>query len=205
MIKVAIIDDHLLFSQSLAAILQANYADITITMISDQPENLFSLPEQELPEVILLDVHLNTSLGYGFVEVISKKIPNARVILLSGNMTVYTIQKGLEAGVFGFLSKDTSHEEVWDAIQMVHNECQYVGKSVQKLFTQAIMNRESQLSHREIEIIKYLCKGLTHKEIGDNLFISHRTVEAHRNNILSKLNMESVAELVSFAVKNGII
>jgi DNA-binding NarL/FixJ family response regulator len=67
------------------------------------------------------------------------------------------------------------------------------------------MNRESQLSHREIEIIKYLCKGLTHKEIGDNLFISHRTVEAHRNNILSKLNMESVAELVSFAVKNGII
>lgn len=204
MIKVAIIDDHLLFSQSLAAILLANYPNIRVTLITDQPEKLYSLSEQENPDVILLDVHLQTSLGYDFAGELLIKMPSARIILLSGNLTAFTMQKGVELGVFGFLSKDTSHEEVWEAIQMVHADCQYVGKSVQKLFTQAMMNRDSQLSGREIEIVRLLCKGLTHKEIGEHLFISPRTVEAHRNNILAKLKMESIAELVAFAVKNGI-
>lgn len=87
---------------------------------------------------------------------------------------------------------------------MVHAECQYVGRSLQKLFTQTIMNRNSQLSGREIEIVRLLCKGLTPKEIGERLFISSRTVEAHRNNILAKLNFGTIADHVAFAVKNGI-
>jgi DNA-binding NarL/FixJ family response regulator len=205
MIKLAIIDDHLLFSQSLAAILLTNYPEVNITLISDQPEKLFSLSEDEKPDVILLDVHLQTSLGYDFAEEIAQNLPKARMILLSGQMTVFTIQKGIEAGIYGFLSKDTSHEEVWDAIQQVHGNCQYTGKSVKRLFTQAMINGNNQLSHREIEIVKFLCKGLTHKEIGERLFVSPRTIESHRNNILMKLKMESIAELVTFAVKNGIV
>jgi DNA-binding CsgD family transcriptional regulator len=74
---------------------------------------------------------------------------------------------------------------------------------MQKLFTQAMMNRENQLSGREIEKVSFLCKGLTHKEIGEQLFISPRTVEAHRNNIIAKLNFENIAEFVAFAVKTA--
>lgn len=205
MIKIAIIDDHLLLAQSLGAMLQVHRSDIQVVFLGDDYEALMLLPEADWPEVVLLDVQLPAKPGYDIARLLKQHKADVRIIFLSGFLNVFTILQGLDVGVVGFLPKDANPEEVLSAIDKAYYEELYVAPKVLPVFHQALRQKDQQLSKREIEIIQWIAHGLTHKEIGEKLCISPRTVEAHRNNILQKLHIGTVPELVSYAVKSGMI
>ena len=119
------------------------------------------------------------------------------------------IQEAVEKGVSGFLFKNTSLEELGDAIQRVAAGDTYFSSEVALTLLKPVVNPDSpmlaQLSDREIEILKLVAKGLSSTEIGQQLFISPRTVDRHRNNIIHKLDVGGIAGLVQFAIRNKMI
>jgi DNA-binding NarL/FixJ family response regulator len=140
--------------------------------------------------------------------------PQSKIIILSALTDEDSVMKAIKAGAKGYLSKDAGTDELLIAIKSVYNGEEYFGgqiskivfRSYTKLFNQDKHSTESPLlSERETEILKCFADGLTYKETADKLFISPRTVETHKNSIMSKLGLKTLADLIKWAIKNNII
>jgi len=133
--------------------------------------------------------------------------------VLSSNTEEETILHAVKAGAKGFLSKDTSKEELIAAIQAVFQHDNYFGEKISKIVYRSYIEQvnlnsgkgDSCLSDRETEILILLAEGFSNKEIADKLFISPRTIDTHKANIMAKLNLNSMVELVKYAIKQGYI
>jgi len=132
---------------------------------------------------------------------------------LSADTDENVIIQAVKSGVSGFLSKDTPKEEFIEAIHSVSNDDQYFGETISKIIYKGYINvikgkqpKDSKsLTNRELEVIKLISDGLSYKEIASKLFISNRTVETHRNNMLEKLNLRNNIELVRYAISQKIV
>jgi DNA-binding NarL/FixJ family response regulator len=118
------------------------------------------------------------------------------------------VKKFLSLGAKGYLTKNTSKTELLEAIRAVNTGEVYIAKELKDRFFTSLLNIDNQeakkeLTLKEIEIVKLISQGLTSKEIGEKLFISPRTVETHRHNILKKLNLQNAAQLSSWANEKG--
>lgn len=140
--------------------------------------------------------------------------PDIRIMILSMHTSEEFVINAIKAGVNGYLSKDTSREELLEAISIIHEggECysKLVSESIMKSYvkkykTEQNLVENKTLTQREIEILKLAAGGLSNKEIADKLFISNKTVDCHKNNIVQKLKLKNTAEMVLYAVKNKII
>jgi len=126
---------------------------------------------------------------------------------------IYSIIDSIKEGAHGFIPKQSSKKELLEAITTVSKGGKFfsssISETVQKLlldFTSGKKHKnQDDLSDREIDIIRLICEGLSYKEVGSKLFISDRTVESHKNNILNKLNLGNKIELVKYAIKNNLI
>jgi DNA-binding NarL/FixJ family response regulator len=149
---------------------------------------------------------------------VSKQIiseyPGIKIMILSMHTSEEFVINAIKAGVNGYLSKDTSKEELLEAIKIINEggECysklvsdSFMKRYVKKYKTEQNLLENKTLTHREIEILKLAAGGLTNKEIADKLFISNKTVDCHKNNIVQKLKLKNTAEMVLYAVKHKII
>jgi len=152
--------------------------------------------------------------GMQATEVIKKKHPDVKVIVLTMHNEKAIIQKVLESGADGYLLKNTNQKELVTAIKEVNMGRKYFSTEVTLSLASAgegskvrLQNVEvdTSLTEREIEILKLIAKGLSNKEIGDQLFISHRTVDTHRTNLMRKLDVKNIAGIVRYAVKSGLV
>ena len=211
-ISVFIVDDHKIVRNGLFAMLIAN-KEIEVIGEAANGDELFQKLNKLIPDVILLDISMPGMSGIEISKILSEKYPQIQILIISMNTDEKSILSALKSGIKGFLAKDTSKEELIKAIKSVHNNDEYFGTEISKVIYKNYIdnlnpgskNNSFDLTERELEVIRYISDGLSYKEIGGKMFISPRTVETHRNNILSKLKLKTNIDLVKYAVKNEII
>ena len=208
MIKIAIVDDHQLFSEGLSSLLST----MEFVSISGLYENgslfLEQLPDQA-PDLVLMDIDMPVMNGIVTAENALKILPELKIIMLSMHNDYPAVTTSLRTGIHGFLIKNTSKEELRSAIETVMSGEQYFSKEVTDLLVRKIqspnIHQPVNLTPREQEILACICDGSSTQEIANQLFISANTVETHRKNLLVKTGCKNSVGLVRFALDNELI
>lgn len=202
-ISVAIVEDHQMVREMWVQLF-AGHKDIEVVGESGKPDEALEMIKTKRPEIVLLDINLPGSSGLDMVPLIRKFAPGSKIIAVSmHNQPAYT-KKMLQLGAMGYVTKNSSHDEIFIAISTVLKGKTYVCQEIRTILSdQALLDAPAghdvkDLSLREIEIIKLIKEGLSSKEIAARLNISIRTAEVHRHNILKKLGLKNTASLISF-------
>jgi DNA-binding NarL/FixJ family response regulator len=215
-IKVLLVDDHQIVRDGIFALLIKEH-DIEIVGEASNGDELFEKLKFIKPDIIILDISLPKMSGIEIAGILSKDFPQIRIIVFSSYTDEETIFKSIRAGAKGFLPKDSMREDLVDAIKKVHQGFEYLSDKIPNTILMDYIKKAgsqeekfnnsklSSLTKREREILKLIAEGMSYKEIGTELFISVRTVETHKNNILQKLELKSTIDLVKFAIKNDLI
>ena len=188
MIKLAITDDQVIILNGLQKIL-ADVPNIRITGIYNNGDELLEGIVKQQPDVLLLDIQMPGKSGIELAAIITKQYKNIKIIALTNIDVVAQIKKILQQGVMGYLLKDASPETIINAIETVNGGDQYIQEQLrqQLLNSLSASNAKQIVTRREKEILQLIVDEFTNQEIADKLFLSLRTVENHRNNLLQKL------------------
>ena len=205
-IKIALVDDHALFRNGLRGLIDVNQGCRVVAESSDGAEFLEN-EEAMSADIVFMDIAMPTISGDKATIMALERNPNMRIISLSmfGDENYYS--RMVEAGARGFLMKDSSIEEVFAAIKTVMAGEEYFCEEIMQNLSKALRRRDDaeSLSEREIDVLLGICRGLSTQEIADSLFISKRTVDAHRANILEKTGSKNTASLVVYAIKHQLV
>lgn len=212
-IKVILVDDHQIFRHGLMALL-AESGWIEIIGEASGGCELLELLKTSDPDLIIMDITMPGLSGIDVSRQVSALYPDIRIMVLSMHTSEEFVLNAIKAGVKGYLSKDTSREELLDAIRVIHEGGESYSKLVSEHFLRSYIKKYKieaefletrSLTQRELELLKLAASGFSNKEIAEKLFISIKTVDCHKNNIMQKLKLKNTAELVLYAVKNKII
>ncbi|MCX6245189.1 MAG: response regulator transcription factor [Bacteroidetes bacterium] len=214
-IKIILVDDHQLVRDGIKALL-GGIPEISIIGEAADGEELFSKLDTLKPDLLIMDISLPGVSGIELTKKICCSHPGIRVLILSMYNNEEFIFNALKAGAKGYLPKNTTRDELVEAIIAIRNGGEYYGDSISKIMLKSYVKRASDeekpavkpeelLTCREIEILKLYAEGFINKEIGDKLGISIRTVETHKNHIMRKLGLKSTVEMVKFAIRNKIV
>ncbi len=213
-IKIAIVDDHQLFREGLKFILSQFDDFEVIYEVSNGKEFLDILQHNNKPDIVLMDIAMPVLDGIATTKKAMDKYPDLKIIALTmfGEENYY--YKMVEAGVKGFLLKETGSTELTDAIKEIYEGGNFFSdKLLRKIlvtigtynYVETPKGKVIKLSKREIEVLKKICNGMSNSEIADNLNISRRTVEGHRANLLKRTGAKNTANLIMFAIKYKLI
>lgn len=212
-IQIAVVDDHSLFRKGMISILQ-QVPDFEVAMeATNGQEFLDKLPNQPI-DVVLMDLQMPVLDGINTTKIVRVKHPDIKVLILSMHDEDQFVLHLMEIGANGYLLKDTDPEEVEKAIRKVNETDIYFSDFVSKIMLRKvnrktqqenkIFNYKTDLSERELQVLKHTCEGLTTAAIADLLALSPRTVEGHRLRMMEKLNLKNTAGLVAFAIRNNL-
>lgn len=206
MIKVAITDDQSIVQNGLQKILE-NAAGIELCGIYSNGNQLLEGLSSLQPDVLLLDIQMPGLSGFEIAAIVRKKYPDIKIIALTNINILVQVKKMLQQGCMGYLLKDTSPETLILAIETVHKGRQYLSDEIQLELQQQLAGviLKPQVTRREKEILKLIVDEYTNQQIADTLYLSLRTVENHRNNLLQKLGVKNTAGLVKIALTEGLI
>jgi len=205
MINVLLVDDHDLLRAGVRSRLERE-AGIAVVGEADTAERAVVLARKLQPDVILLDLILPRTSGYEAIPELLKVAPQAKILVVSSQGAPSSVRRALSAGAAGYLPKRSSDHELVSAIRLVAGGEGYVEPTLgARLVNDNGSPALEPLSERERDIVHLLVLGHTNQEIGKKLFISVRTVDTHRAHIMRKLQLETRAELVLFALANGLI
>ena len=211
-IKILIADDHQLMRQGLVSLL-ADDADLEVvgeaTTGRDAAERACKLD----PDVVVMDISMPDLNGIDAARAIHSRCPNAKIVALSIHKEHRFVVEMMRAGAAGYLPKICAFEELGQAIRCVHSGGTYLSSSVTGPVVRDLVNRVENdthalpcvLSAREREVLQLIAEGYTNREVAKALFISVKTVEAHRAHIMQKLNIHDVAKLVKYAIQKGLV
>lgn len=206
-VKIVLVDDHALFRNGLKGLISMREGYEVVAEAGDGGEFLDMLPTLEA-DVVFMDISMPNVGGEEATRKALSLYPDLKIVTLSmfGEESYYT--RMVEAGAKGFLLKDSSIEEVFDAIDTVVAGGDYFSQRLLSSMSNRLRGTElssGELSSREIEILLAICRGLSNQEIAEELFISKRTVDAHRANILEKTGCKNTASLVVYAIRNRLV
>jgi DNA-binding NarL/FixJ family response regulator len=205
MISVLIVDDHALFRAGLRSRLELEH-DITPLGEAATAEEAVSRARSLQPDLVLLDLLLPGTSGHEAIPELAKVSPRSRVLVVSSQAAPSSVRQALSAGAAGYVPKRASDQELVAAIRHVAAGEGYVDPDLgAKLVVPDRSAALEPLSERERDILQLLALGYTNQEIGRKRYISVRTVDTHRAHIMRKLGLETRAELVLFALANGLI
>jgi DNA-binding NarL/FixJ family response regulator len=210
-IKVLIVDDHQLFREGVVTLLSTTEYIEVIAQAEDGQDAIEKV-KQFNPDVVLLDIAMPRMNGIEATKKLKSLKPEIKIIILSMHLEKEYVKGVLEAGADGYLVKNCTYLQLTDAIQSVYNGKKYLSQDVTDQVISGYLspsvakeNDFEKLSEREKEIFLLFAEGNTAREIGDSLFISIKTVNTHKQNLLEKLNLKSNAEMIKYALKNGLI
>ena len=216
MIRIALVDDHSLFRKGLKVLL-ASCPDFSIVADVGSGEEFLSELMQAQPDVVFMDYAMPQMNGAETTRRALEMLPDMKVITLSmfGDNAYYSDM--MSSGAKGFLLKDSEFAEVVEAVETVFEGGTYFSASLLESLSHSLRStgatasvaddiaEADRLSEREIEVLLAICQGLSTQEIADKLFISKRTVDKHRANILEKSGCKNTASLVVYAIRNGFV
>ena len=207
-IKIFLVDDHNLFREGLKFLL-SNNDFISEIYEAENGANLLKNVFNVKPDIILMDIEMPIMNGIEATKEALKICPKSKVIALSMHDSEKFYSEMIDAGAKGFLLKNSKFEDVQKAITDVNEGKNYFSPEIleaiiKNLNKKKYKKKNKDLTEREIEILYNICKGLSNQEIADYLYISKRTVDKHRENILLKTQSKNTAGLVIYAIKNKI-
>ncbi len=206
MIKVVIADNHVIFRQGLLKLLQSAQ-DITVAGEAGNGPETLELIAKEKPDIAILDISMPGLDGFEIYEKMKSNGIETKVIFLTVHNDTLTAKKAIQSNTSGYVLKDNAFEDLLYAIRAVASGGKFISPSI----SDKILNfseKESKnhiLTGRESEILRLIASGLTNRQIANKLFISIKTVETHRTNIMQKLDVHTTADLVRYAIKTGLL
>lgn len=206
-IKIVLVDDHKLLRDGLRNIIEKKSNMHIIGEASDGREAI-KIASKLMPDVIIMDVAMPGLNGIEAATQIVKNEPEIKIIGVSMHSGKQFIQGMFKAGAFGYLLKDGDADELIIAISTVIENKKYLSKDLNQDFLTELKKGESikktLLSAREKEVLQLIAEGKSSKEIGEILFLSPKTIDVHRNNIMRKLDLFTISELTKYAIQNGL-
>lgn len=209
-IKIIIADDHALIRNGIKTMLARN-PDYKIVAEAENGKELVEQASRLIPDVVLVDISMPVLNGFDALSELRKLLPDTKVILLTMHEEPEYIIKAARSGANGYLLKNVDYEELHRAIGLVMSGQKYFNQQVSSILMEELHRKsdtdqlQEKLTERESDILKEIVKGLSSKEIADKLFISSRTVDTHRNNLMKKLSVHNTAELVKLALEKGLV
>jgi DNA-binding NarL/FixJ family response regulator len=213
-IKILIADDHQLIREGIEAMVLGT-PDMEVVGLVNSGEAAINVARLQKPDVVLLDIVMPAMNGIEAARWIKEMDKSIRIILITMEISKAFVSEGIKAGVDGYLPKDISKRILMDAIRTVYKGERYFNDAIKKLvfeeFYAAEKTRGPQkslpddLTKREVEVLALVASGKSNKQTAELLFISVKTVETHKANILAKLGLNNSTELVRYAIKNKII
>lgn len=204
--KILIADDHTMFINGLRLLLSSMHGFEVNGVAANGLQALEHLAQNET-DIILMDVNMPVLNGYQTTFQVREQFPQVKIIILSMLADELSVTKLLEAGAHGYLFKNADEEELLEALETVGEGQIYITREIRDKVCTARKNAAApeealKLSGREMDIARLIMEGYTNTEISDKLFISVRTAETHRKNILAKLNLKNTASLVKYLMDN---
>lgn len=171
-------------------------------------EYLTTIEESDFPDLIITDVSMPKMSGIEFTEIVKSKYDNAKILVLSMHDNVEYINKAVESGADGYILKDSDRDELFRALDIIFSGDKYFSYNVSNILINKMLSNDQQdekvesysLSEREKEVLGLIVEGLSNKLIAAKLFVSTRTVDAHRYKIMQKLKVKNTAEMVRIAI-----
>lgn len=207
-ITILLADDHKLVREAWSHLLN-NDPRFEVVALAESEEQVLELAKKTKPRIILMDINMGNQSGFDITAKLCKLVPSSRVIGLSmHNIPIYA-KKMLQMGAMGYVTKNSSKEELFQAIMEVNKGKTFICSEIKDILAAQEMNPKKDgpdincLSKRELEITKYIKEGLLSREISTRLGLSIKTVEVHRYNILKKLTLPNSASLVNFVNQCG--
>jgi DNA-binding NarL/FixJ family response regulator len=212
MIHVILVDDHPMFRTGIRMYIESKCDDICVVGEAGSGEELFNLPEVATAQLTLLDIEMPGMNGIEAARKLKRFYPEMKILAVSALTTNAVVDAMIDVGINGFISKSRgSFESVIEAIRTVDSGYEYFGADISEIIfniyiaTKKTTAITSEFTTQERQIIELCGQGLSARKIAERLFITHRTVEHHKQNIFEKLDIHSTQELIRYAIKNGII
>jgi DNA-binding NarL/FixJ family response regulator len=206
-IKIILVDDHKLLRDGLRNIIEQR-ANMHIIGEASNGREAIKICSKLVPDVLVMDIAMPGLNGIEAAIQIHKSNPKIKIIGLSMHSTKQFIQGMFRAGAFGYLLKDGDADELITAITTVMLNKRYLSKDIDQEFLNILKKGENlegkELSHREKEVLQLIAEGNSSKRIGEILFLSPKTVDVHRNNIMKKTDLYSIPELTKYAIQKGL-
>lgn len=213
MITVVIADDHKVFREGIVSILQ-NVPDIQVVGQAAGGQDALDFLRDQKPDVLLMDIAMGDMSGIEATRLIRQRHPGVKVLILSMYSESGYIVKAMEAGAFGYLLKDAGSDDLITAIRTVYAGGTYFSRQASEALLDHLTRGGAHpkevkgtvpLTKRELEVLKLIAEEYSNPEIAEKLFISIRTVDTHRRNLLEKLGVKNTAGLVKYAIKLGLL
>jgi len=210
-VRIALVDDHRLVRAGIRALLEKTPQGEVVGEAADGRE-AFALIEKQRPDIVLIDIAMPGLNGLDAVDRIKKEWPETKVIILSMHANEEYVVRALRSDVSGYLIKDAAVDELEDAIRTVAQGEVYFSRRISKRVirdyltnTDAMRGPLEQLSSRQREVLQLIGEGKNTKEIADILQVSVKTIEAHRLQVMQRLEIHDIPGLVKFAIRTGLV
>jgi DNA-binding NarL/FixJ family response regulator len=211
--KIVIAEDHTILRQGLKALLKSND---TLEVVGEAEDGLEAVRcvDKKTPDLLLLDLNMPRMDGISVINEIKKRHPETKIIVLTMHMQEEYILEAFRSGAQGYCLKASSHDELIMAINAVLSGKFYVSPEISGKVLEGFLEGQrnikkksswDMLTQREKEVLKLVSEGYQNKEIADYLFISVKTVEKHRANIMEKLDLHSASALTAYAIEKGLV
>lgn len=202
-ITIIIFDDHNLVAEMWSELINSDERFSVIAICNDTSTKSIELVKAKKPDVVIMDINIQPLSGIDATKLVRKESPGSKIIGVSMHNQPSFAKRMLKNGAMGYVTKSSNRNEMFEAITAVSSGQKYICKEIQENLSKQVLVDDdtpdiSKLSEREIDVLKHIKDGLSSKEIAEKLFLSARTVEVHRSNILKKLNLKNTASLLKF-------
>ncbi len=204
-IKILLVDDHNIIINGLRSLLE-DVDDIIVVSHATNGHKALEIVKSVTVDVVLMDIDMPGMNGIEATKIMKEQYPHIKILILTVHHENSFIRNLMLAGADGYLLKNLSKDDLINAIKKIYNGHKYFSSDI----TMSLLNsnpekqdKPIQFTLREMDVLMLLIDGLTNKEIGKTLFISHKTVDKHRTSLMKKAGVNNIAGLVKFAIKNG--
>jgi Response regulator containing a CheY-like receiver domain and an HTH DNA-binding domain len=217
MIKILLVEDHMVVRNGIKLLLESQDGFAVVGEASNGKEALDFLSENPVPDIVLTDISMDEMDGMELLQVLNQQYASIKVVILSMLNQINYVIEAFESGLAGYLVKNVGYHELLFGLNHIANGGRYMSEEIAMILLDQIRSGQSyaqipgelqtdfDISERELEVLKLIAEGYTNVEIADKIFLSKRTVEGHRQNLIDKAGVRNTAHLVKFAFERGIL
>lgn len=217
MIKILLVEDHMVVRNGIKLLLESQEGFEVVGEASNGKEALDFLSANPVPDIVLTDISMDEMDGMELLQVLNKQYASIKVVILSMLNQINYVIEAFESGLAGYLVKNVGYHELLFGLNHIANGGRYISEEIAMILLDQVRSGQSyaqipgelqtdfDISERELEVLKLIAEGYTNVEIADKIFLSKRTVEGHRQNLIDKAGVKNTAHLVKFAFERGIL
>jgi len=217
MIKILLVEDHMVVRNGIKLLLESQEGFDVVGEASNGKEALDFLSANPVPDIVLTDISMDEMDGMELLQVLNKQYASIKVVILSMLNQINYVIEAFESGLAGYLVKNVGYNELLFGLNHIANGGRYMSEEIAMILLDQVRSGQSyaqipgelqtdfDISERELEVLKLIAEGYTNVEIADKIFLSKRTVEGHRQNLIDKAGVKNTAHLVKFAFERGIL